>query len=146
MKNSKIEEFWSMLCSEDEQIQYEGQCKRMQFFLENEDYFRRTNGLLPKDFAQIYKNMSFHDFQILEFHLDERQRHGAVVSIVVYDFHEDYGKNVIFKIVYEGVEEHSITINSNNHRLNWAYDIFEHCENGLWVHRIMCSDAKYDLR
>ena len=119
---SKIAEFWDMLCSEDELIQDEGQCKRKQFFNENTGYFQNVIEELPGEFVQIYSEINFHDFQILSTSINSSQDKNVAISLYLYDYY-------------------SINVNDTKNRLNWAYDIFERSENNRWIHRIMCSDA-----
>ena len=129
MNNNQIADFWSMLCSDDENIRSDGQYQWTQFFHDNRDYFENTLIILPNNFAQIYRNVNFHDFQILDIHIKPKHNLKSTITMLLYDFHEEYGKDNIYKIIYEDVSNYSINIKSTESRLNWANDIFEWNEN-----------------
>ena len=139
--NGEISEFWAMVTSDDIQTKESGLQKWKEFNGNNPQYFEWASEKLPKGFAKDYKKINPHDFQILQIQFDGHLSRGAVLKLFVYDFHEDYGKDIFYEIVYRGVKGHAMTVCNTEYRLTWGYDIFDICDNGLWIHRILCADG-----
>jgi hypothetical protein len=62
------------------------------------------------------------------------------VSLLLHDYHEDYGKDLYFVLVYRNVRACRLSLEPTNYAINWARDIFEDIGDGYLLHRIMCSD------
>ena len=140
---SEISTFWTMLQSDDELIHDEGYRLSYEFARKNPQYFQSIKKWLPKKFVSTYEKINFHDFHILNIEYYSSPPKKSKIRMVTHDYHEEYGKDMIFDFVYRDIKEYSCFITSALLPINWSRDIFEILDNGLIMHRILCSNRVF---
>lgn len=139
MTKSEIEDFWVMENSEDADIRMEGALKWAEFSKKHPHYFEDIKHNFTNEFHEIYKKIKFHDFRIDKIHYDLGVNSGhPTVDMVLFDYHEDYEKDLYFKFTYNNVKEYSINAQETQSHLDWNADIFECVDGDFIKHRILC--------
>lgn len=138
--NSEIEEFWTMMQSTNDSIHNAGYRLWQEFAIKNPQYFTSLKEQIPKRFCETYQKLKLHDFRVLDIGCHSKQHRMTEIRLLLYDYHEDYGKNLFFNMIYQGVGEYYFSVKSTEFAMSWGYDIFEPLENGMLKHRILCSD------
>ena len=137
---NEIEEFWSLIKSDDCQMQEEGFQKWYEFKKNRPEYVDGIKKKLSNDFYHTYNKMSFHDFQLCDIKYSHNPPSKSTIELLLYDYHETYGKNLYYSLVYSAVSSYTIDIKSTKYAISWGNDIFEDMDEGLLKHRILCSD------
>lgn len=133
-------EYWTMMNSKDKEIRETGIKRWQESTKVYAEYFNSIKNKLPKGFLKTYDKINFHDFQLSEINIKGQFDKDMEISLLLYDYYEDYGKDVYYQIIYSKVSKYMCDIYSE-YGLGWGYDEFELHENGIWEHRIICSNG-----
>jgi len=129
--------------SKDNLIHDEGYRLWQEFATKNPQYFESIKEYLPKKFVSIYEKVNFQDFNILNIEYISIPPKKSAIRMITKDYHNENGKNMLFDFTYYNVKECSCYIASTQFPINWSYDMFKIMENGLIMHRILCSNRAY---
>lgn len=137
----EIDKFWSMIQSDNYFIQKIGFKKWDYFEKKYPDYSINLRRKLLKDFYSIYKKVNFHDFHIIDINCDFNVFQQSEIKLHLYDFHEDYDRNLRLWLIYRGVSNYSLNISSSKFAMTWGNDIFYTKSKEEYVHKIIFSDS-----
>lgn len=138
---SEIDEFWSLISSDNEEIQEEGFQKWAVFKQKNPNYMDNIKSKFSKHFYSVYQKYNFHDFRVLDIVCSYKLGKKSEIALTLYDYHKDYGKDLYFSITYRDIYEHTINANNTTYGLIWNIAIFEVLEENKLKHRILCCDG-----
>lgn len=139
--NDKIEEFWSLIISENELLNEKGWKKWDEF---NELYPNYTDifkSYLENDSYLMYTSINFHDFDIIEVNCSLDRKKAKEVSICIFDYFNDYKKNLFIRITYTNVVKYMADVKDIIYSVSWNNDIFEILDDKKIKHRILLSNG-----
>jgi len=140
--NNKVDQFWSMMDADDQDVQDEGFKKWFEFVGEHTQYVDTFKDYLPKRFYEIYRKTNFHDFKIIDVSYFSKPPRMTWVKLLIYDYFEDYGKDLYYNLVYRDVKEFQLSVSTTANNITWGYDILELIDSSnILRHRIKFSDG-----
>jgi len=143
-----IEKFWAMIYSGDEEIREEGFDKWSEFNQNNPKYMETIKENFSKKFYEEYQGKVLHDFHVLNVDIlcNTRPPRKTEIKLLIYDFHEEYGKDLYFYLRYTGVKSYSFHSPDMDIEASWYGDIFEVTADGMLKHRIaLINDACIEI-
>ena len=143
---NEIGNFWEMLCSDNQEIQENGFRKWDEFKQRNPYYFDDIKKKLSKGFLKTYSKINLHDFYVLNLNWCIQPLKSTEIKLLLYDYHEDYGKDLYFNMIYRKVSEYSFNAKYAEPAMTWGNDIFESTEGGMLKHRILfCNGTNIEI-
>lgn len=136
-----IEEIWNNISSDNIEIQNKGY-EQWDKLIENK-YFDFISEKLPSCFSLEYQKINLHDFKVIEIKYFYKKKNQMCVEVILFDYYNDYGENLYYKITYSEVKEYTLNFMDLKHSLMWGNDIFEIINEKVFKHRVMLSDGNF---
>lgn len=145
---SEIEKFWRMINTDDLKTSEAGYKKWKEYEQKYPHHFENIKEKFSKKFYKTFGKLILHDFLVVNINTSYNPIYSkkSEVRLLLYDYFEEYGKDIYFNLTYRNVETCVLHLPSIHSDLSWYDDIFEEIENNRLKHRIaLINDAYIEI-
>lgn len=135
-----INVLWKMMQSKYKIIQEIGIILWIKFKQRYLSYFSRIRLKLLNNLYSIDNRLNFHDFYVKEVIYNLKSLNERQIKFHIYDYYNDYGKNLSMYLVYDDVSYCRINFNKSDLPLSWGNDVFYFSKENKFVHKVILSD------